>query len=198
MLIGCEESQSECHEFIIRGHDCWSCDIKPSSGEHPERHIQGDLLEVIHDGWDMAIFHPPCTFLANSGVQHLHKDPERWDRLDEACEFFVKLMMAPIEKIAIENPIPHKYAVARLPKSYDQCIQPHQFGIPENKAICYWLKNLPPLMSTIDARAIMARQSKAENNRIHYMPPGPERQTLRSKSYQPISAAMADQWGNYD
>ncbi len=195
VLVGCEESQSVCKAFFDAGHDAWSCDLQPSSGELPERHLQDDIFSVVDDGWDMAIFHPPCTFLCNSGVSHLGKNYYRWQQLADATDFFNRLSRSNIEKIAIENPIPHKYALALLDNDYNQLIQPYNFGHTERKATCLWLKNLPPLMSTMDAGLVMSKLPKKEQQRMHYLSPGPERAKLRSKTYDGISKAMAQQWG---
>ena len=142
----------------------------------------------------MMIAHPTCTYLANSGVQHLHKDPSRWDKLDDGAEFFKKLMDAPIEKIAIENPIPHKYAVERIGRKYDQLVQPYHFGHTETKATCFWLKGLPNLVHTNDVRDVMKKLPKKFTNRIFYCSPGKDRAKIRSKTYRGIAKAIAEQW----
>ena len=140
VLVACEFSGRVRDAFIKRGHDAWSCDLLPT--DVPGPHIQGDVLEVLENGWDMLIAHDPCTYQCNSGVCHLYnKDgtlsKKRWESLDESCEFTRKLLKAPIKRIARENPIPHKYAVQRIGKKYDQIIQPYQFGHPERKATCF-------------------------------------------------------------
>jgi hypothetical protein len=219
VLVACEESQVVCKAFRERGHEAYSCDVLPCSGGHPEWHIQGDVLEVINgiiidkktgeyiaDGnhrlstkWDIMIAHPPCTRLANSGVRWL-KERNLWRDLDYAVGFFAQIHEAPINKIAIENPIPHKYAregfryehgatlnwIGGIGK-YDQIIQPWQFGHGETKATCLWLKNLPKLEPT---NIVEGREQ-----RIHKMPPGADRAKERSKTFPGIAKAMAEQWG---
>ena len=140
ILIGCEYSGTVREAFAKLGFNTWSCDLLPT--DIPGQHFQCDVREVLDKGWDLAIFHPSCTYLTNSGVCHLKTDPTRWAKLDEAGEFFRLLLNAPIPRIAIENPIPHKYAVERIGRKYDQIIQPWQFGHTESKATCLWLKNL--------------------------------------------------------
>ena len=185
VLIACEESQAVCKAFRSKGHEAYSCDILPCSGGHPEWHIQGDIADILDDGWDMMIAHPPCTRLANSGVRWL-KERDLWQDLSEATQFFLRLQQAKINKIAIENPIPHKYAVAEIGK-YDQIIQPWQFGHGETKATCLWLKNLPKLEPTdiVDGR----------EQKIWKLPPSNDRAKLRSKTFPGIAKAMAEQWG---
>jgi hypothetical protein len=159
-------------------------------------HIQGDALEVIaSQQWDMMIAHPPCTYLTNSGVCHLHKDPSRWEKLDDAAAFFLALWTAPIKLKAIENPIMHKYARERVGVDKSQVIQPWMFGHMETKATCLWLSGLPILMPTLDVRAPMMRLPKRERERLHYLSPGPNRWKERSRTYEGIAQAMADQWG---
>lgn len=184
VLVACEESQAVCKAFRTRGHEAYSCDIQDCSGGHPEWHIKGDVLEQLDKGWDMMIAHPPCTHLAVSGARHFAK--KRADGSQQAALEFVKtLLAAPIEKIALENPVSIISTQIRKP---DQIIQPWQFGHGETKATCLWLKNLPLLCPTnvVEGRA----------PRIHHMPPSPNRSRERSKTYEGIAAAMADQWGN--
>lgn len=187
ILIACEYSGTVRDAFRLRGFDAVSCDLLPTEQQGP--HIQGDVLEVIGPGFDMLIAHPPCTYLTNSGVSWLHKRPERWEQMRQGAEFFRQMLDAPIQFKAIENPIPHKYALEIIGRKYDQIIQPWMFGHGETKATCFWLENLPPLMSTIlDA---------GREQRLHRLPPSPDRWKLRSKTYQGIADAMADQWGAF-
>jgi hypothetical protein len=200
ILVACEESQAVTIRMRKKGHEAYSCDIQPCSGGHPEWHIQNDVLKHLDDGWDMMIAHPTCTYLTNSGVRWLYKkdgtkNDERWCDLDEAAEFFKNLLNADIPLIAIENPIPHKYAVDRIGRKYDQLIQPYQFGDPESKATCLWLKGLTPLKETNNVKAEWKNRQKKEGQRLFYLPPGPERAKLRSKTFPGIAQAIADQWG---
>ena len=179
VLVGCEFSGTVRSAFTRLGHDAWSCDLLPVEDGGP--HIQGDVLGVLNDGWDLAIFHPPCTHLAVSGARWFkHKIAEQQESLD----LVRRLLDAPIARIALENPISIISSRIRKP---DQIIQPWQFGHGETKATCLWLKNLPSLVPTnvVDGR----------ENRIHKMPPSKDRWKERSRTYQGIADAMADQWG---
>lgn len=195
VLVACEYSGRVRRAFAAKGHDAWSCDMLESE-DGSTNHIQGDALEVItSQQWDMMIAHPPCTYLTNSGVCHLHKDPSRWEKLDDAAAFFLALWNAPIKLKAIENPIMHKYARERVGVDKSQVIQPWMFGHMETKATCLWLSGLPILMPTLDVRAPMMRLPKRERERLHYLSPGPNRWKERSRTYEGIAQAMADQWG---
>ena len=194
ILVACEESGRVRDAFRIRGHDAWSVDLKPCSGD-PTYHMQRDVLETLHMGWDMMIGFPDCTFMTNSGVLHLHTDPSRWIKLFAAADFFLKLWNAPIPKIALENPIPHCYAARLLGIEYSQLFQPYHHGHPEQKATCLWLKGLSKLKETNNVYKEMMQLTYAERNKVHYMSPSPERAELRSKTYSGVADAMADQWG---
>ena len=148
-------------------------------------HIKGDCLEVIRDGWDLMVAHPPCTHLAVSGSRWFPEKVASGEQ-KEAIEFFLALARAPISRIAIENPICIMSSVWRQP---DQVVQPWQFGHGETKATCFWLKGLPPLVPT---KVVQGREP-----RVHHMPPGPNRWKERSRTYEGIAEAMASQWGNY-
>jgi len=163
-----------------RGHDAWSCDILPS--DIPGQHIQGDVLAILNEGWDIMIAFPPCTHLAVSGARHFAE--KRADgRQKAALEFVGALLSADIPRIALENPVSIISSAFRKP---DQIIQPWMFGHGETKATCLWLKGLPKLTPTniVDGR----------HARIHRMPPSPDRAKLRSVTYQGIADAMAEQW----
>jgi hypothetical protein len=179
ILVACEFSGIVRDAFIARGHDAWSCDLLPT--ENPGPHLEDDVMLFINDGWDMMIAHPPCTHLAVSGARWFKekKEQQEW-----ALEFVRLLMDAPIPKIAIENPVSIISTRIRKP---DQIIQPWMFGHGEVKATCLWLKGLPCLLPThlVDGRVA----------RVHRMPPGPDRWKERSRTFQGIANAMADQWG---
>jgi len=187
VLVACEYSGVVRDAFVNQGHDAWSCDTLPS--ESAGNHIQDDVLNHLDKDWDLMIAHPPCTRLCNSGVSWLHKR-NLWKDLDKAAVFFTKLLHADIPKIAVENPIPHKYAVERIGRKYDQIIQPWQFGHGETKATCLWLKNLPRLQPT---NIVEGREQ-----RLHRLPPSKDRAKLRSKTYIGIAEAMADQFDNFE
>lgn len=181
VLVACEYSGTVRDAFIARGFDAMSCDLLPT--DRPGPHYQGDMFDIIGDGWDLMIAHPPCTHLAVSGARHFAA--KRADgRQQDAVDFFMALVNANIPRIAVENPVCIMSSIYRKP---DQIIQPWQFGHGETKATCLWLKNMPLLQPSniVDGRA----------NRIHKMPPSPERWKLRSTTYQGIANAMADQWG---
>lgn len=185
VLVGCESSGVVREAFRALGHDAWSCDILPAEDGSPY-HFQGDVLEVLGQGWDIGIFHPPCTRLCNSGVRWL-AERNLWADMREGAEFFRALLNAPIPRIAVENPVMHKYAREIIGMGHTQSIQPWQFGHGETKRTCLWLVNLPPLVPT---DVVEGREA-----RIHRMPPGPDRWRERSRTFTGIGAAMAAQWG---
>jgi len=183
-LISCEYSATVRDAFRAAGHDAWSCDILPTEGD-PRWHIQGDVLAVLSDGWDLMIAHPPCTDLSVSGARHFAAKIAD-GRQGRALDFVRALMDAPIPYIALENPISVISSHIRKP---DQIIQPWQFGHGETKATCLWLKGLPKLAPT---NIVEGREA-----RIHRMPPGPDRWKERSRTFAGIAQAMADQWGPF-
>ena len=193
ILVACEFSGIVRNAFSERGHDAMSCDLIAS--ETSGQHYEGDVLDIINDGWDLMVAHPPCTYLANSGVRWLHTVEGRHSDMVEGAEFFRSLLDSSIGKICIENPIPHKYAVKIIGRKYDQIIQPYQFGHMESKATCLWLKGLTPLNPTSDVKDKMLKLPMKERQRIHYMSPGKDRQKERSRTYLGIAAAMAEHWG---
>jgi len=193
VLIACEYSGTVRDAFIKRGHDAWSCDLLPT--DKPGPHITGDVLEVIGEGWDLMIAHPPCTYLCNSGVCHLHKSTERWIELFKGAGLFKTLFNSNIPKIAIENPIMHKYAKQLIGEKQTQVIQPWMFGHAEQKATCLWLKGLEKLKPTDDVKTEMMKLNKSERQRLHFLTPSKDRWKLRSTTFQGIANAMAEQWG---
>jgi site-specific DNA-cytosine methylase len=183
VLVACEYSGRVREAFRKLGHDAWSCDLLEAE-DNSEFHFQGNVLEVIDAmDWDLMIAHPPCTHLAVSGARHFAAKQASGVQ-EEALEFVRQLMAAPIKRIAIENPISIISSRIRKP---DQIIQPWQFGHGETKATCLWLKNLPTLTPT---DVVEGREA-----RVHKMSPGPNRWKERSRTYQGIANAMADQWG---
>lgn len=179
VLIACEFSGTVRDAFAARGHDAWSCDILPT--EKPGQHLQCDVREVLDRKWDIMIAHPPCTHLAVSGARWF-KDKQVEQA--EALDFVRTLLDAPIERIALENPVSIISSRIRKP---DQTIQPWQFGHGEVKRTCLWLKNLPLLKPTDE---VVGREA-----RVHKMPPSPDRWKKRSITYQGIANAMSEQWG---
>lgn len=188
VLVACEFSGVVRRAFAARGHNAWSCDLLPADDAdrpddyHP-KHYRGDVRNILALRWDLMIAHPPCTHLAVSGARWF-KDKQAEQA--EALEFVRTLLDAPIPHIALENPVSVISTKIRKP---DQIIQPWQFGHGETKATCLWLKNLPRLEPTniVDGREA----------RIHKMPPGPDRWKERSRTFEGIAEAMADQWGSY-
>ncbi len=179
ILVACEYSGVVRRAFRARGHDTWSCDLLPAE-DGAEQHYQCDVSSILNNGWDLMIAHPPCTHLAVSGA--------RWfkgKQIEQAAalEFVRRLLDAPVERIALENPISIISSRIRKP---DQVIQPWQFGHGETKATCLWLKNLPKLTPT---NIVEGREA-----RVHKMPPSPDRWKERSRTYEGIAAAMAEQW----
>lgn len=193
VLIACEFSGIVRDAFAARGHDAWSCDLLPT--ERRGQHLTGNVLRFLTEGWDLMIAHPPCTYLSNSGVSWLYKDYDRWGDMAQAAVFFKTLLNAPIHKIAIENPIPHKHAMQIIDRKYSQLIQPYEFGHMESKATCLWLQNLPPLITSENVYEPMMELPKRDRQRLHYLPPSPERAKLRSMTFPGIAKAMAEQWG---
>lgn len=188
ILIACEYSGIVREAFnSIHGYYAISCDLLPPEDGRTDYHYQGDVRDIINDGWDLMIAHPPCTRLSNSGVRWLN-ERNLWDDMREAAGFFKMLLNCKIPKLAIENPIPHKYAVEIIGRNYDQIIQPHRFGHNETKATCLWLKNLPELRAT-------NKIDPPYEHRIHKMSPGPSRGHERARTYPGIAMAMAEQWG---
>lgn len=200
VLVGCEESQAICKEFRKLGHEAFSCDLLPCSGGHPEWHLQMDVFEAIKlKSWDLAVFHPPCTFLAVSGARWLYNkdgsiDNSRKRSQDEALAFVKQLMDCNIPYTAIENPVSIISSKIRKP---DQCIQPWQFGHAEIKKTCLWLKNLPKLEETDNVKGKIDALEYKDKAKIHYMSPGEDRAKLRSKTYKGIAKAIAEQWSYY-
>lgn len=200
-LVACEFSGTVRDALIARGVDAMSCDFLPT--EKPGPHYQGDVLDILNDGFDLLIAHPECTYITNTAVCHLHapdatkpslKGKPRWLALDEGARFFRKLLECGIKYKAIENPIPHKYAVERIGRKYDQLLQPYQFGHLERKATCLWLEKLPKLIETNNVKGEMEKLPKREQQRLHFLSPGPDRWKERSRTYQGIADALADQW----
>ena len=192
ILVACEESQTVCKALRAKGHEAYSCDIIECSGGKPEWHIQDDALKVAYDksyNWDMMIAHPPCTHLAVSGARWFKEGVKPISLQIEAAEFFMMLVNAPIDKIAIENPVCVMSTKYRKP---DQIINPYQFGHPEQKKTCLWLKNLPKLKETNNVYNYMMTLPIKERMRIHWLGSGKSKE--RSVTYQGIADAIAEQW----
>ena len=223
VLVACESSGVVRNAFRARGHNAWSCDLLPAD-DNSKYHLQQDVLEVIYDPrWDLMIAHPPCTYLANSGVHLLHKYKDRWESLADAAIFFRTLLLAPMKKKCLENPVMHKYALEYILQKHSQTIQPYQFGEDASKRTCLWLVNLPQLKPTkyinpnyackcghrfeydlgkygcpnCSGESGPARQvwSNQTKSGQNKLPPSKDRWKLRSKTYQGIADAMATQWG---
>jgi hypothetical protein len=216
-LIACESSGTVRNAFLARGHDAWSVDLLRAE-DGSNRHITGDVRDHLHEGWDLLmVAHPPCTRLCNSGVRWLTDPPGKltathysamqihdyadmsreqrlafmWSELDKGCDLFSDLWNAPIDRVAIENPVMHGHAKARIRHYVEpaQSVQPWQYGHPETKRTCFWLRNLPCLTPT---NIVEGREQRVFN-----MSPGPNRWRERSRFFPGIADAIADQWGGY-
>lgn len=190
VLVACEYSGTVRDAFIALGHEAMSCDLLPTDVEGP--HYHGDIFDVLDDGWDLMVAHPPCTYLSNAGARHLYPkkflNQQRYEQGLEAKQFFMKLLTCNIKKICVENPVPS--SIFGLPK-YHQVIQPYEFGHPYQKKTCLWLKNLPPLMATMYVQ-------KQESTKVvgnWFNAGGKDRQKNRAKTFDGIASAMANQWG---
>lgn len=204
VLVACEESQAVCKAFREKGHNAFSCDLKPCTGGHPEWHIQGDVLPLLDKKWDLIIAHPPCTYMSKAGARWMYPtagniSQERLAKAMEAKEFFLKILNADCDRIAIENPRPLK--VVELPKP-SQVIQPYQFGHPYSKATCLWLKGLPPLEPTevlTEYKPYCPSNTGGVTRGQSYNKGGAIRAAddcvNRSKTFDGIAKAMAEQWG---
>lgn len=195
VLIACEFSGTVRNAFAALGHDAWSCDLLPSESEG--NHIQDDAVQVAYtQPWDLMIAHPPCTYLSVSGLHWNRRIPRRSEKTEAALDFVQDLMDAPIPRICIENPISCISSRIRQP---DQIIQPHQFGHDASKATCLWLNGLPKLTATkhvpgrmVDGKERWANQTDSGQNKLA---PSATRWKERSKTYEGIAQAMANQWG---
>ena len=206
ILVACEESGTMRRAFAALGHDAWSCDLRPAA-DGSNRHIRGDVLDHLHDGWDLMISHPPCTVLCNSGVKHLYIGGRkenglhlpRWDDLDAAARFYCALRDAThIPRRAIENPVMSGHAIKATRRGYTQFVQPWWFGDPYFKATGFELINLPPLIATNKLTPPKpGTEAHKEWSMIHRASPGPDRARLRSKTFDGIAHAAALQWGGY-
>lgn len=196
VLVACEYSGTVRDAFIAAGHAAMSCDLLQTDAPGP--HYQGDVRDVLGDSWDLMIAHPPCTYLSVSGMHWTARGLRDPQLTEDALDFVRLLMAAPIDHIAIENPISVISSRIRKP---DQIIHPHQFGHDASKATCLWLKNLPALKPTglvapriVNGRKRWANQTDSGQNRL---PPSKDRWKIRSETFPGIAAAMASQWGTF-
>jgi hypothetical protein len=196
VLVACEASGVVREAFRARGHNAWSCDLRPAEDASPF-HMERDIFNVLQDQWwdrwDLLIAHPPCTYLSSSGLHWNARRPGRSVLTNDAVNFCRRLLDADVERIALENPIGRLSTAIRKP---DQIIQPWQFGHPESKATCLWLKGLPKLQPTrICVKAPGDRWANQTPSGQNKLGPSPDRWRLRAKTYSGIAKAMADQWG---
>lgn len=221
VLVACEESQTVCKAFRAKGHEAYSCDIQEPSGGRPEWHICNDVLDIINgntefftcDGtlhiinaWDMIIAHPPCTYLTVTGNRWFNiqkygdKAIQRIKSREEAAQFFMAFVNAPCEHIAIENPVGY---MSKYYRKSDQIIQPYMFGHKAEKRTCLWLKNLPALKPTNVVKPpervrFASGKSMPQWYAEAWHMSSEKRSKFRSKTFQGIAQAMADQWGGYE
>ena len=195
VLVAYEYSGVVRDAFIRRGAEAMSCDILPT--ESPGPHYQGSVLDLLDEPFDLVVAHPPCTYLANSGVQHLHRDPERWDLMRAGARFFDMMFHFNAPRIAVENPVQHRYAVAETGRGRaTQYVQPWQFGHTESKRTGFWLVNLPPLRPTNVVYDEMMKLPISERQPMWWgKGKGARRAHARSRTFSGIAEAMAAQWG---
>ncbi len=203
VFVPCEESQVVCMAFRERGHESYSCDVIQCSGGHPEWHIRDDARKHFNDGWDLMIAFPPCTDLAVSGAAWFSEKITD-GRQQKSIEFFLEFIDAGIPRIAVENPISIMSSRFRKP---DQIIHPYYFGDEFSKPTCLWLKGLPPLEHREEdelfgpkthvgkGEFVTSKSGKRGAKWNWWLPPGPERAKIRSRTFQGIANAMAEQWG---
>lgn len=198
VLVGCEFSGTVRDAFLRRGYDAWSCDLL-ADDHGSNRHIRGDVRDVLGEGWDLLVVaHPPCTRLCNSGVRWLSEPPpgrtreEMWAELDEGAELFSTFWNAPVPRIAVENPVMHRHAKERIRgyAPFTQSVQPWEYGHPESKRTCLWLRGLPPLTPT---NIVAGREAKV-HRATGWGQAGLDRAHERSRFFTGIADAMADQW----
>lgn len=194
VLVACEYSGVVRDAFRALGHDAMSCDLLAT--DTPGPHYQGDVLELLAEGsWDLMVAHPPCTYLTKAGVRWLYTEAERWKHLIEGAVFFRRLLDAPIPRVAVENPVMHRYATQIVGRKADQVIQPWMFGHQERKGTGLWLRGLPPLLPTEDVYTETMALPARLRDRVHYAAPGADRWKVRSTTLTGIAEAMAWQWG---
>lgn len=193
LLVACEYSGTVRDAFAKRGWDAWSCDLLPS--ERPGNHIQGDVVPLLSKDWDLIIAHPPCTYLSSSGMHWTTRGLRDPKLTDDSVEFVRMILDAKCDRIAVENPIGVLSSRIRKP---DCIVQPYQFGHPESKATCLWLKNLPKLTpSNICKTPESGRWENQTKSGQNKLAPSPTRWKDRSRTYQGIADAMAEQWSEY-
>lgn len=204
VIVACEESQAVCKAFRERGFEAFSCDIEPCSGGHPEWHFQEDIFEILkrQPGFDLMIAHPPCTYLSNAGACRLYPkagvlDTDRYEKGLRAKDFFMRLLNYPIAHIAVENPVSSR--IFDMPP-FTQEIQPYQFGHPYTKKTRLWLRNLPPLSPTNEVMPtgpyVPSGTGRKDRSKYGAAERGKDAKN-RSKTFEGIARAMAEQWGDF-
>lgn len=219
LLVACEYSGVVRDSFAERGWDAWSCDLRPS--DTPGNHIQGDVLPLLEQDWDLLIAHPPCDFLTNSGNRWLYEEwtvqerydagkqgktltghsprrnEQRWMDREEGATFYRRFLNTGIPHVAVENPVMNGDAAKLVEGKATQFVQPYEFGVMESKRTGLRLQNLPLLVPTNNVETEMRKLPKKVWAKCHYMSPGPDREKERSRTSAGIAQAMADQWGPY-
>jgi len=195
VLVACEWSGTIRDAFIRHGYDAYSCDLLPSVSNYGP-HYQCDVRELLTMPWDLMIAHPECRYLANSGVRWLQGNPDRLEKMITAAKFFKLLLNSNVPKVCVENPVMHKYAIHFIGRKQDQTIQPYEFGHPESKRTCLWLRGLPDLKPTniLHRDGPWDNQTPSGQNKLG---PSKDRAKIRGKTYQGIADAMAEQWGEH-
>lgn len=186
VLVACEYSGRVRDAFRARGHDAVSCDLEPT--EAPGPHVQGDVRVMLRHPWDLVIAHPPCDYLANSGVRW-RVERQEWAQVEQAAAFFLACLNANAPRVAVENPVMHGHGLAHIGRRADFTVQPWQFGDGQAKRTCFWTRGLAPLVPEITRRPDNVGQA------VHREPPGPNRKKNRSRTFPGIARAMAEQWG---
>ena len=195
VLVACERSQAVTAAFRAKGHTAFSCDFAPAA-LNAAWHIRGDARAVLNDHWDLLIAHPPCTKLANSGVQWIRKR-RAWEEVKAGADLFLTFWNAPIPRIVVENPIPHSYAIEEIGRRYNQIVHPHYFGERQFKATCLWLKGVPELKRThVLQLPEKGTPEYVEWSACHHAGDTPDRAAKRAATLPGVAAAFAEQWGH--
>jgi len=199
VLVACETSGQITQRLVKMGIDAVSCDVLPSDDLSRSNHIVCDARELVREPWGMVIAHPPCTFLANSGVRWLYEKEGRWDDMKEGAKFFLDMLNANAPLVAVENPIMHKHALEIIGRKHTFSMQPYEHGDPRTKRTCWWTKGLPKISPTnpCTKEEMQAARDSKEFQEVWRATPSPDRWKIRSRTYDGIADAVASVWGNF-